>query len=539
LSNKRLIKSTGLIGLATSASRVLGFARDVLIANFFGTTVFAEAFVVAFRIPNLLRDLVGEGAANAAFVPVLTEYCTKRTREEFWDLARNLLHVLVVVLFVVSICGILLAPVIVRLIAPGFIGDAQKLAITVDLTRIMFPFIFLIGLVAYGMGVLNSLNHFAVPAFGPVLLNISMIFFLVYVCPKIGVKGLALAVLAGGALQVITIGYMLRRKGLRFISPIRNTSFDPSGPGREFGIRGLYKGLIHPAIKRIWKLLVPRFFGSAVYQLSVIVDNIFSTFEWIVGMGAPAALWYSYRLFHLPLAIFGISLATVALPRMSREVAEKNIPSLKDTIGFSMRSVFLVLIPAGIGLATLGRPIIKILFERGEFTQYSVDITNNALFFYSFGLFACGGIKILVNAFFSLGDTRTPVKTAAAAFFINLVLNFVLMWPLKIGGLALATSIAATSNFIMLYIFLTKKIGPLGTPKIIGALGRILLAGLIMGAFSYAAGRFITGLGAGIFVNAAGILGAVLLSAVIYAGLCAAFGIKEIKKLIEWVLRKR
>lgn len=505
----------------------------MLIANFFGTTVFAEAFVVAFRIPNLLRDLVGEGAANAAFVPVLTEYYTKRPREEFWDLARNLLCILFIVLLVISLCGVLLAPVIVRIIAPGFIGDALKLAITVNLTRIMFPFIFLIGLVAYGMGVLNSLNHFAVPAFGPILLNISMISFLVYVCPKMGVKGLALAVLAGGALQVISIGYMLRRKGLRFLKP------HSSAETKSFPLPERKGFLLHPAIKRIWKLLIPRFFGSAVYQLSVIVDNIFSTFEWVVGVGAPAALWYSYRLFHLPLAIFGISLATVALPRMSREVAENNIPSLKDTIGFSMRSVFLVLIPAGIGLATLGKPIIKILFERGEFTQYSTAITNNALFFYSFGLFACGGIKILVNAFFSLGDTRTPVKTASVAFFINLILNFTLMWPLKIGGLALATSIAATANFIMLYTFLTKKIGALGTPRIMSAFVRILLAGLIMGIFSYAAGRFLLGLDAGIFLNAAGILGTILLSVVIYAGLCTAFGIKEIRKLIKWVLRKR
>ncbi|MGB2705617.1 MAG: murein biosynthesis integral membrane protein MurJ [Candidatus Omnitrophota bacterium] len=524
MSNKRLIKSTGLIGLATFASRILGFARDILIANFFGTTVFAEAFVVSFRIPNLLRDLVGEGAANAAFVPVLTEYYTKRSREEFWDLARNLLYVLFIVLFVISLCGILLAPLIVRLIAPGFIGDAQKLAITVNLTRIMFPFILLIGLVAYGMGVLNSLNHFAVPALGPVLLNISMIAFLVYVCPKIGVRGLALAVLVGGALQVVSIGYMLRRKGLRFWKPLSTQ----------------WKGvLFHPAIKRIWKLLVPRFFGSAVYQLSVIVDNIFSTFTWIVGVGAPAALWYSYRLFHLPLAIFGISLATVALPRMSREVAQKNITALKETISFSMRSVFLVLIPAGIGLATLGGPIIRILFERGEFTQYSSAITNNALFFYSFGLFACGGIKILVNAFFSLGDTRTPVKTAAVAFFINLVLNFMLMWPLKIGGLALATSIAATSNFVMLYVLLTRKIGPLGTPRILGSFIRILIAGLLMGVFSYAAGRFLGGLDRGVFVSAAGLLSVIFLSVAIYTCLCTALGIEEIRKLIRWVLKKR
>jgi len=504
---------------------MLGFVRDILTANLFGTTIFAEAFVVAFRIPNLLRDLVGEGAANAAFVPVLTEYHATRSKEEFWHLAKNLLFVLLIVLFVITLLGTAFAPAIVKLIAPGFMQDPEKLAITVSLTRIMFPFIFLIGLVAYGMGVLNSLNHFTVPAFGPVLLNVSMILFLVFICPRDGVKGLAFAVLVGGVLQVILIGFVLRWKGLRFIPD--------TGKKLKEEI-----GLLHPAIKRIWKLLVPRFFGAAVYQLSVIVDNIFSTFEWIVGAGAPAALWYSFRLFHLPLAIFGIALATVALPKMSREVAKKDIPALKNTVSFSIRSVFLVLIPAGIGLATLGKPIIKILFERGEFTAYSTYITNSALFFYSFGLFACGGIKILVNSFFSLGDTRTPVKVAAVSFFINLFLNFILMWPLKIGGLALATSIAATFNFAMLYLLLTRKIGKIDTARIGSSFARILAAGAVMGVFSYSAGRFLMGLEKGFLLNASAIFFIVAASAAIYVLSALVFGVKEMKEFLKWTLRR-
>jgi len=504
----------------------------MLIANLFGTTMVAEAFVVSFRIPNLLRDLVGEGAANAAFVPVLTEFRATRSKEEFWHLARNLLLVLIVILFVISLIGSLFAPAIVRLIAPGFLNDPQKLATTIMLTRIMFPFIFLIGLVAYGMGVLNSLDHFAAPAFGPALLNVSMISFLLIATfwlanayPTAKIKGLAIAVLVGGIFQVSLVGQMLYKKGLRLFPVVR------SGLGRE-------TGFLHPAIKRIWKLLVPRFFGSAVYQLSVIVDNIFSTFEWIVGIGAPAALWYSYRLFHLPLAIFGIALATVALPRMSREVAQKNIPALKETIGFSLRSVFLILIPAGIGLATFGKPIITVLFERGEFTPYSTFITNNALFFYSFGLFACGGIKILVNSFFSLGDTKTPVKTACISFFINLTLNFILMWPLKIGGLALATSIAATSNFIMLYILLVRRIGDIGTKRILDSFARILIAGVLMGIFSYAGARFLGTMDKGIIVNIAGVLAVILISAFIYMISAFILGVQEMKSFIRWVLKK-
>ena len=527
LSNKRLIKSTGVIGFATFCSRVLGFVRDILIANLFGTGIFAQAFVVAFRIPNLLRDLIGEGAANAAFVPVLTKYHATRSEEDFWHLAKNLLYVLSIILFIISLCGVLFAPAIVRLIAPGFIEDGPKIAMTIGLTRTMFPFVFLVGLVAYGMGVLNSLDHFAAPAFGPVLLNSSMILFLIYMCPKMGIRGLAVAVLVGGMLQVLLIWLVLYRKGLRVIPRLQPLSLSK------------WKGLFfHPAIKKIWKLLVPRFFGSAVYQMSIIVDSIFSTFQWIVGAGAPAALWYSYRLFHFPLAIFGFALATVALPKMTREVAQKNIPSLKNTINFSLRSVFLVLIPAAVGLATLGKPIVRILFERGEFTPYSTFITNNALFFYSFGLFACGGIKILVNAFYALGDTRMPVKVAGVSFFINLAMNFTLMWPLKIGGLALATSIAATSNFVMLYIFLVKKIGDVGTRRILNAFGRILIAGGIMGIFSYAGGRFLQVMDRGLFADIAGILIVIAISAAIYVSLAVLLGVEEMKKFIRWILKK-
>ncbi|OGW75820.1 MAG: murein biosynthesis integral membrane protein MurJ [Omnitrophica bacterium RBG_13_46_9] len=525
MSNKRLIKSTGVIGFATSCSRIVGFVRDILIANFFGTAVAAQAFVVSFRIPNLLRDLIGEGAANAAFVPVLTEYHATCEKQEFWELVRNVLYVLVISLSFISFCGILLAPVIVRLIAPGFVEDPQKLALTINLTRIVFPFIFLIGIVAYGTSTLNSLNHFAAPAFGPVLLNISMIFFLIFACPVIGVTGLAIGVLVGGALQIALIEFVLYRKGFRMIL----------GSGHR-----LKKEIVftHPAIKKIWKLLVPRFFGSAVYQLSVIVDNIFSSFEYIVGTGAPAALWYSYRLFHLPFAVFGIALATATLPRMSQEAVRKDISALKDTINFSIRNIFLILIPAGAGLATLGRPIIRILFERGEFTPYSTFITDNALFFYSFGLFACGGVKILINSFFSLGDTRTPVKVASASLLINLVLNFALMWPLKVGGLALATSIAAIFNFMALYILLVRRIGDVGTSRILNLLGRILIATAIMSAFSFVAGRFLDSLNKGVFVDIVGISAIMLFSIIIYVFSSLALGIDEMKWVVRWALRK-
>ena len=506
------------MGLNTGLSRVFGFTRDILIASFFGTSAFAQAFVVAFRIPNLMRDLVGEGAASAALVPVLTEYSSLKSREEFWHLSRVLLNIFFVALLILSLAGVLLAPVIVRAIAPGFIEEPAKLALTISLTRIIFPFILLIGLFAYGMSVLNSLREFTVPSLGPVLLNIAMIAGLLWLCPRMGIEGLAISVLAGGVLQLAFIGWALYRKGFRF-------KFDFA--------------FSHPGAGRIGRLLVPRFFGSAVHQLSVIVDSIFSSFEWIVGIGAPAALWYSYRLFHLPLAIFGIALATVSLPKMSEEAARKDLAALKNTVGFSLRAVFFILVPAGVGLAVLGRPIIEILFQRGEFSYYSTFITEKALFFYSFGLFACGGIKILVNAFYSLGDTKTPVKAATVALFLNLLFNAILMWPLKIGGLALATSLAAFFNFLCLYLILRKRIGDIGTRLITKSFFRVLLSSAAMGIFArFMIGAF-AGPGMGPAGRAAGLVGTIVASIAFYLVISIFTGAEEMKALLLWISKRR
>lgn len=463
MEKRTIIKSTGIISVATGLSRVLGFLRDIIIAGFFGTGMFAQAFVVAFRIPNMLRDLVGEGATNAAFVPVLTEYRTVKKEEEYWELARTLLNILFITLAVIAVIGVMASPLIVRLIAPGFIRDPEKLRITVTLTRTLFPYIVLIGLAAYGMGVLNSLRHFAAPAFGSALLNISIITAALLLCPRIGVMGLAIGILAGGVLQLALQVPVLYRKGLR--------------------IRGF--NLIHPAAKRIGKLLMPRMLGTAVYQLNVFIDTVLASLAWVVGMGGVAALYYSNRLLQFPLAIFGLALAQVVLPTMSAHAAGNNIEKLKEALTFSLRTIFFFMIPASVGFIVLGQPIISILFERGAFSSYSTQITNSALFFYCFGLFAYAGIKILVNCFYSLQDTLTPVKTASLALVVNTVLNLILMWPLKIGGLALATSIAGIFNFFLLFFILQKKIGTLKWAPILDSFIRVFLAAVIMGCCGY------------------------------------------------------
>lgn len=508
---KKLIKSTGVISLATALSRVLGFVRDIVIANFFGTAVYAQAFVVAFRIPNLLRDLIGEGAANAAIVPVLTEELTKKGKKDFFKLAQVLFNIIFWVLIILTALGMLLAPFIVKLIAPGFAVDKEKFDVTVQLTRIIFPFLILVGLWAYAMGVLNTLGHFAAPAFGSSLLNISMIFCAMWFGEN--VFGLSAGVLAGGALQL----------------------FIQLPPLYIHGWRArLTTDFSHPQAKRVGKLLLPRALGACVYQVNVFVSTILASLSSIVGDGAVAALYYANRVWQLPLAIFGIALAQAALPAMSRHVALNDHNKMKETLHFSLNVLLFILIPSTVGLIILGTPITKVLFQRGLFTEYSTGITSAALVYYSLGLVACGGIKILVNAFYSLHDTVTPLKTAAWALVINLVLNIALMYPMKVGGLALATSISAGFNFAVLYVLLRRKIGDFGTKAMIDTLIKVTIASVIMGIFIIALSLYV-------FPRATALGLSVMIIGAVAVFLASAYivKVKEMRDFLGWIQKQR
>ena len=509
-TNKSIAKSAGVIGIATGVSRILGYARDMIIARLFGTDSSAQAFFQAFRIPNLLRDVAGEGATNAAFIPVFTEYLTKKDKKEFWELANILMNLMLIILTGISIVGILLSPLIVRLIAPGFISDPEKFHLTVRLTRLMFPYILLIGLTSYGIGILNSMKHFSIPAIGPCIFNIALILSALFLCPKykIGVTGLAIGVLIGGVLQLLVQIPVLLKKGMVLKPNMK---------------------LYHPEAKRIGLLLIPRGIGSCVYQLNVFISSALASFSSIAGEGGVAALYYANRIYQLPLAIFGISIATAAFPEMSIHAARRDWEKLKGTLLFSLRAVLFITIPASVGLMVLGVEITRVLFERGAFTSYSTDITYSALLYYSIGIFAFAGVKLLVSVFYSLQDTMTPVKVAAFALVINVVLSLILMSPLKIGGLALAGSISSIINFSILYLTLRKRIGNLGGMILIDSFIRILLSSLIMGVVCYVLSRNkITGLAVSIPIGIMVFLFASFL-----------FRVKEIKELLLWLLKRR
>lgn len=463
-THRFLAKQTGLISLFTGISRVLGFVRDLVIAQAFGTGIGAEAFVVSFKIPNLLRDLVGEGAANAAIVPVLTEYREKK-KEEFWKLANSLILTMGCILLILSVLGVLFAGPLVGAIAPGFLkaSDPEKFPLTVHLTRVIFPYIFLIGLSALFMGILNSLKEFKSSAIGPILLNISMIVCGFWFERSHGPMALVIGVLIGGLLQVLCQLPALKKQGFHFTRP----------------------HFKHAGVKKIGKLLLPRAFGTALYQFNVFVDSILASFESIVGAGGQSALYYANRLFQLPLAMFGVALAQALLPAFSTQLVNQDREGFKSTFSLALRSLMLIVLPASIGLVVLATPIIRIIFEHGRFDAYSTSITSNALFFYGFGLLSCSFIKIYANAFYAMHDTRTPVKTMLAAVFLNLVLSLILMKPLKIGGLTLASSISATVNMLMLHRALKKKMGSLDEARLFRSFLKILAAALVMGVFSF------------------------------------------------------
>jgi len=516
--NKALIKSTRVIGSATLASRILGFIRDVLIAKLFGTGMRAQAFVVAFRIPNLLRQIVGEGGTNSAVVPVLSRLKAQGQEEEFWQAANCLLNISIIVLCGLTLLGELFAPYIVRVVAPGFIHQPTKLYLTIRLTRWLFPYILLIGLVAYAMAVLNSLKHFVLPALAPCMLNISLIVSALVFCPRFKepVLGLALGVLIGGVLQLIIQVPLLFSKGL---------------------FKKRFSGFIHPRIKEMGRLFLPRILGIAVYQINLFVDIVFASLILIVGEGAPAALSFASRIVQFPLALFGIALAQAALPTLSGLAASGDFEQLRKTASFSLRSVFTMMVPATMGIMVLAGPLVKIIFERGNFTAYSTGITSFALFFYCLGLTGNAGRIILANSFYSLKDTLTPGKIAGVALLINVILNFVLMWPLKLAGLALATAISVTINFILLLFAFRKRMGSLD--GILPSLARVILASAIMGAalrFIFYRTDFL--LGGGFFL-AAKLVISILLAIAVYFVALMLLAKEEAEIFTGWILRKR
>ncbi|MGM0453909.1 MAG: murein biosynthesis integral membrane protein MurJ [Thermodesulfobacteriota bacterium] len=492
--NKRATKAAGVIGSATLLSRILGFIRDMVIAWFFGAGRLSDAFFVAFRIPNLLRRLLAEGTLNMAFVPVFTEYLARDGRQEAFRMARSAFRLLSAILVLATLAGIVGAPWLVSVLAPGFTG--AKFALTVTLTRIIFPYIFFICIVALSMGILNALGHFAAPAFAPVLLNMAIIAGMLFISPFIEtpVIGLAVGVLIGGVLQVgLQVPFLIQK-------------------GFYFWRRA---GFYHPGLSKIGRLMGPSVFGAAIYQINIVVGTLLAS---LLAEGSVSALYYADRLVQFPLGLFAISISVAVLPGLSRQAAGQDFTGLADTFAYAVRLIFFITLPAMIGLIVLRRPIVALLFGRGAFDTESIRMTAYALFFYGIGLWAFSGVRIVVATFYAIQDTKTPVKTGIISVAANIVLGLFLMGPLAHGGIALATSLASILNFGLLVLALPYRLGQLPWKKIIVSVIKSVICSAVMGGILYGGYRmFPPDYQAGTLILSGYVLSAVAAGMVIYA----------------------
>ncbi|MBU1169892.1 MAG: murein biosynthesis integral membrane protein MurJ [Proteobacteria bacterium] len=461
--NRRVVKAAGIVGLYTLLSRILGFARDMVIAFFFGSGMITDAFIAAFRLPNLMRRLFAEGSLVLSFVPVFTDYLETKSREDAFQLAGSALKVLTLILVVVTVLGVIFSPLILSLLAPGFDQNPDKMALAVSLTRIVFPYVFFVCLVALCMGILNSLGHFSAPALAPVLLNVAMITGLlggVYFSSDnvFRIKSLAWGVIAGGAIQLGFQVPFLVRQGFRFWKKTP---------------------LFHPGLNRIGRMMLPSVLGAGVYQVNIVAGTILAS---LLVEGSMTWLYYADRVFQFPLGIFAISMGTAVLPSLSRQAASGDIKGLKHTFSQGLCFVFFITLPASVGLIVLSEPIVAVLFKRGEFGSHDLVMTSRALIFYTLGLCSVSAVRVTAPVFYARQDARTPVVIAVISILINILLSMLLMGPMQHAGLAFATSLASTINLALLLWAIRKQLGRLGGRVILLSVFRSLLCALAMGA---------------------------------------------------------
>lgn len=458
--SRKLLKSTALVGVMTLLSRISGLVRDMVFAYVMGSGLVADAFFVAFRIPNFFRRIFGEGAFSQSFIPVYSEYREKRDVEETRAFIDHMAGVLGIILVVLTLAGIWAAPGIVVVIAPGYIDEPDKFAVTVDALRLTFPYLLFISLVAMAQGLLNTCGRFGPPAVTPVLLNLCLISAALWLVPYAPNEAVAvsLGVLAAGVLQ---LGFQVPFLNSEGVLPY------PRPRWRDEGVR------------RVFRLMLPAIFGVSVAQVNILVGTLLASF---LVTGSVSWLYYSDRVMEFPLGVFGIALATVILPSLSRLHTNERSEDFSELLDWSLRWVCLISVPAMIGMVVLAGPILATLFLHGSTTPDDVRMMTLSLSAYAVGLAGFVLVKVLAPGFFARQDMKTPVKVAAAAMVINIILSLILVSPMKHTGLALATSLAAWVNAGLLLHLLVQEGVFKPRPGWPVFLGKVLAAGVAMGA---------------------------------------------------------
>jgi putative peptidoglycan lipid II flippase len=509
-------KAAGIIGLAVMCSRLLGLARDQIFAALFGGGSAMDAFTAAFRIPNLLRDLFAEGALSTAFVTTFSKTIARGGDDAAWRLANKVATLTAVVLGLLCIAGVVFSTQLVAAMAPGF--DPEKAALTVQLTRIMFPFILLVSLAALVMGMLNSKNVFGMPAMASSFFNIGSIVGGVtlgfWIDPHFGPRallGLAVATVFGGALQLAVQLPSLARQGYRFRPDFR---------WRDAGV------------KAILLLMGPSVIAASTTQFNVLINSMFAS---TLGDGPIYWLSIAFRLMQLPLGLFGVALGTVTLPLLSRLVAAGQLTAVRAELARAMRLALLLTIPSTVGLIMLAEPIISVLYQHGKFTAHEAAQAAGALRFYAIGLAGYAALKVLVNAFYALDRRKTPMLVSFLAVGLNLLLNWLFTFRLGWGhrGLAFSTGCIATVNFLLLYWLMSRQLKGLETRRMLIMLGKVTLAAAALAAVCAASSHwlladwqtqsFLRRLGA--------LLVTICVGGLVFAGAGVALHIEELKEL--------
>ncbi|PWT84391.1 MAG: murein biosynthesis integral membrane protein MurJ [Blastocatellia bacterium] len=453
-----------MAGIATLASRILGLVRDQVLAAFFGASNDMDAFIVAFRIPNLVRDLFAEGAMSAAFVPTFTKQLTLHGKNEAWRLGNNVLNALLLVTGGLVALGVVFAHPIVTAYAANYAAVPGKLELTVHLTRVMLPFLVTVAVAAAMMGMLNSLHHYFLPALAPATFNVATIvgaFSLMPLMPWLGwppIMAIAVSAIVGGIGQILIQWPALRHEGFRY-----RALFEPRDPG----------------LRQVLLLMGPGTIGLAATQVNAFVNTLLAT-----GQGTGAASWlsYAFRLMYLPIGLFGVSIATAALPVVSRHAATDDVDRIRDTVSHGISLMLMLNVPATLGLMTLATPIVRLLFERGRFLPADTEATAAALRLYAVGLIGYSTARIASPTFYALRQSRIPVAVSISTIALNIVLSVILVRAIGFRGLALGTALAALADGALLLFLLRRRLNGIDAPRLTIAFVKVMIASLTMAA---------------------------------------------------------
>jgi putative peptidoglycan lipid II flippase len=455
-SNVKVARYTGIVMAATLICRFFGLGREIVISNQFGASFETDAFFMAFMIPNLLRSVIGEGALNTAFVPMFSGYLAHQDKEKADAFASKVLNLLIIAVLIIISLGIWSAPYLVNMMAVGFRQFPEKYLLTVNLTKIMFPYIGFAALAALFMGILNSYGVFFIPALAPALLNMGIIIFAFFYTARFGIYSLAIGVLAGGLAQVLIHIPSLIKKHFNY--KITFNIYDPD-------------------VSSFFQLLIPAAIGLAIDKINFVVDRIIASF---LTHGSISALYYANRLMQFPLGVFGIALTIAILPTLSKYVAKGQIEDMKSSFSFGFKLLSFFIWPCMVGLITLSYPIVRLFYEHGLFSAQDTSTTEVALVCYTVGLFAISILRLIISTFYALKDTKTPLRIGILTVTVNIILDLILVRYLAHAGIALATSISAILHFIILGIYLEKRVSGIFSRELLLFSWKSILASIFM-----------------------------------------------------------